>query len=228
MYEIIKNAEQYGLNRVYVNSREFIETIEELRAKQDKMLISELVKETLSKTGYTKALKDENTIEAESRIQNLDEFLTVAMEFEEESADNTLQEFLENMTLTTDLDNMQDEDDCVILMTLHSAKGLEFETVFLVGMEEGIFPGFKSIGEPQELEEERRLFYVGITRAKRFLFLTCAKRRTIFGSTSYNPISRFVKEIPADLLEGYEEAFVSKRDEFEDSGYKWEYAKEVI
>ena len=223
MYEIIKNAEQYGLNRVYANSREFVEVIEELRAKQDKILISELVKETLNKTGYTKALKDENTIEAESRIQNLDEFLTVAMEFEEESADNTLQEFLENMTLTTDLDNMQDEEDCVILMTLHSAKGLEFETVFLVGMEEGIFPGFKSIGEPQELEEERRLFYVGITRAKRFLFLTCAKRRTIFGSTSYNPISRFIKEIPEDLLEGYEEAFAPKKDEFEDSGYKWEY-----
>ena len=223
MYEIIKNAEQYGLNRVYANSREFIETIEELRAKQDKILISELVKETLNKTGYTKALKDENTIEAESRIQNLDEFLTVAMEFEEESADNTLQEFLENMTLTTDLDNMQDEDDSVTLMTLHSAKGLEFETVFLVGMEEGIFPGFKSIGEPQELEEERRLFYVGITRAKRFLFLTCAKRRTIFGSTSYNPISRFVKEIPEDLLDGYEDAFVPKKQEFEDSGYKWEY-----
>ena len=140
MYEIIKNAEQYGLNRVYINSREFIDTIEELREKQDKILISELVKETLNKTGYTKALKDENTVEAESRIQNLDEFLTVAMEFEEESADNTLQEFLENMTLTTDLDNMQDEQDCVILMTLHSAKGLEFETVFLVGMEEGIFP----------------------------------------------------------------------------------------
>ena len=223
MYEIIKNAEQYGLNRVYVNSREFIETIEELRAKQDKILISELVKETLNKTGYTKALKDENTIEAESRIQNLDEFLTVAMEFEEESADNTLQEFLENMTLTTDLDNMQEEEDCVILMTLHSAKGLEFETVFLVGMEEGIFPGFKSIGEPQELEEERRLFYVGITRAKRFLFLTCAKRRTIFGSTSYNPISRFVKEIPEDLLEGYEDAFAPKKENFEDSDYKWSY-----
>lgn len=223
MYEIIKNAEQYGLNRVYVNSREFVETIEELREKQDKILISELVKETLNKTGYTKALKDENTIEAESRIQNLDEFLTVAMEFEEESADNTLQEFLENMTLTTDLDNMQEEDDCVILMTLHSAKGLEFETVFLVGMEEGIFPGYQSIGEPQELEEERRLFYVGITRAKRFLFLTCAKRRTIFGSTSYNPISRFIKEIPEDLLDGYEDAFAPKRQEFEDSGYKWEY-----
>ena len=209
--------------RVYINSREFIETIEDLRARQDKMLISELVKETLSKTGYTKALKDENTIEAESRIQNLDEFLTVAMEFEEESADNTLAEFLENMTLTADIDNMQDEEDCVILMTLHSAKGLEFETVFLVGMEEGIFPGYKSIGEPQELEEERRLFYVGITRAKRFLFLTCAKRRTIFGSTSYNPISRFVKEIPEELLEGYEETISPKKQEFNDSSYKWEY-----
>ena len=208
---------------MYANSREFIDTIEELRAKQDKILISELIKETLNKTGYTKALKNENTIEAESRIQNLDEFLTVAIEFEEESADNTLQEFLENMTLTTDLDNMQDEDDSVLLMTLHSAKGLEFETVFLVGMEEGIFPGFKSIGEPQELEEERRLFYVGITRAKRFLYLTCARRRTIFGSTSYNPVSRFVKEIPEDLLGGYEDTFLNKKSDFEDSDYKWQY-----
>ena len=225
MYDIIKNAAQYDLNRVYVNSREFIQVIDELRAKQDKMLISELVKEVLNKTGYTKALKDENTIEAESRLENLDEFLTVAMEFEEESADNTLQEFLENMTLTTDLDNMQDEEECVLLMTLHSAKGLEFETVFLVGMEEGIFPGYKSIGEPTELEEERRLFYVGITRAKSFLFLTCAKRRTIFGSTSYNPVSRFVKEIPEGLLNGYAEAMNKKEEnnEFSDSEYKWQY-----
>jgi len=223
MYDIIKNSEQYGLNRVYINSREFIDVIEELKSKQDKILISELVKETLNKTGYTKALKDENTIEAESRIQNLDEFLTVAMEFEEESADNTLAEFLENMTLTSDIDNMQDEEDSVTLMTLHSAKGLEFETVFLVGMEEGIFPGFKSIGEQSELEEERRLFYVGITRAKRFLYLTSAKRRTIFGSTSYNPISRFIKEIPEDLLDGFNEEASYKNNNLNDNGYKWEY-----
>ena len=227
MYEVIKNAEQYGLNRVYLNSREFIQTIETLRENSHKMLISELIKETLKNTGYTKALELESTVEAESRIQNLDEFLTVAIEFEEESADNTLQEFLESITLTTDLDNMEDAEDSVTLMTLHSAKGLEFPVVFLVGMEEGIFPGYKSIGEPKELEEERRLFYVGITRAKEYLFLTCAKRRTIFGSTSYNAISRFVKEIPQDLLEGYEDAVEAKRltQNFEDTQINWNYGK---
>ena len=227
MYEIIKNAEQYGLARVYANSREFVELIEELKVKSDKMLISDIIKETLKKSGYTKALELENTVEAESRIQNLDEFLTVAQEFEQESADNTLQEFLEGITLTSDLDNMEDAEDSVTLMTLHSAKGLEFPVVFLVGMEEGIFPGYKSIGEPKELEEERRLFYVGITRAKQFLYLTCAKRRTIFGSTSYNAISRFVKEIPKELLEGYEDALETRTasNDFGDSEFNWNYGR---
>ena len=225
MYEVIKNADKYGLNRVFANTREFISQIEDLRSKKDDIKISDLVKQTLSQTGYTQALKLENTIEAESRLQNLDEFLTVAIEFEDESVDNSLANFLEGITLTTDLDNTDTSEDSVTLMTLHSAKGLEFPVVFLVGMEEGIFPGYKSIGEPQELEEERRLFYVGITRAKEFLHLTCAKRRTIFGSTSYNQISRFVKEIPGDLLDGYDDV-VNKReveDSFGDSKYSWEY-----
>ena len=225
MYEVIKNADKYGLNRVYTNTREFIGQIEDLRTKKDEIKISDLVKQTLKSTGYTQALKLENTIEAESRLQNLDEFLTVAIEFEDESADNTLAEFLEGITLTTDLDNTDTSEDSVTLMTLHSAKGLEFPVVFLVGMEEGIFPGYKSIGEPQELEEERRLFYVGITRAKEFLYLTCAKRRTIFGSTSYNQVSRFVKEIPSDVLDGYDDVVQKKlrEDSFGDSQYKWEY-----
>ena len=226
MYEIIKNADQYGLNRVFANSREFISVMEELRAKKDDLVISELIKQTLNKTGYTKALEDENTIEAENRIENLEEFLTVAMEFEEESADNGLSEFLEGITLSSDIDNMEDTEDTVTLMTLHSAKGLEFPAVFLVGMEEGIFPGYKSISEPKDLEEERRLCYVGITRAKQYLFLTCSKQRTIFGSTSCNPVSRFLKEIPADLLDGYEEAIgdnIKEDNEFGDSKYSWTY-----
>ena len=205
MYEIIKNADSYGLNRVYGNTREFINTIEDLRARKDTMKISELIKATLTQIGYTKALELENTIEAETRIENLDEFLTVAIEFEDESADNSLSEFLEGITLSSDLDGMEETEDSVTLMTLHSAKGLEFPVVFLVGMEEGIFPGYKSIGEPQELEEERRICYVGITRAKQLLHLTCAKQRTIFGSTSCNAVSRFLKEIPASMLDGAEE-----------------------
>ena len=227
MYEIIKDADKYELSRVYAYSREFIEQIEYLREQKDKIKISDLIKETLNKTGYTKALELENSVEAETRIENLEEFLTVAIEFEEQEADNTLAEFLENITLSSDIDGMEDQEDSVTLMTLHSAKGLEFPVVFLVGMEEGIFPGYKSIGEQQALEEERRLFYVGITRAKQYLYLTCAKHRTIFGATSYNQVSRFVQEIPEELLEGYAEMVNSgsNEDEFKDSGYRWSYGK---
>ncbi len=226
MYEIIKRADEYALNRVYLNSREFINIIEELKDKKEKLSISELIKITLKKSGYTKALEQENSIEAENRIANLEEFLTVAIEFEEQFAENSLSEFLEGITLSSDLDNMEQKQESVTLMTLHSAKGLEFPVVFLVGMEEGIFPGHQSMMEPKELEEERRLCYVGITRAKENLFLTCSKQRTIFGSTSYNPISRFLQEIPEELLEGYEEAFgqtSNKQEMFKDSSYTWTY-----
>lgn len=224
MYEVIKDAQQYGLTRVFANSREFVELIEELKIKKEEISISELLTEVLKKSGYTKALELENTIEAETRIQNLEELMTVAIEFEEQEAENTLNEFLEGITLSSDIDNLEDTDEMVTLMTLHSAKGLEFPVVFLVGMEEGIFPGYKSIGEPKELEEERRLFYVGITRAKEYLHLTCAKHRTIFGSTSYNAISRFINEIPEELLDGYQEIKSSKGEEtFNDSNYGWSY-----
>ena len=227
MYEIIKNAEQYGLNRVYLNSREFVDSIEEFIVQKDSMKISELIKVVLKRTGYIKALENENTVEAENRIANLDEFLNVAIEFEEESADNGLSDFLEGITLSSDLDNVEETDETVTLMTLHSAKGLEFPVVFLVGMEEGIFPGYKSIGEQKELEEERRLCYVGVTRAKENLFLTNSRQRTTFGSTTHNPPSRFLQEIPKELLEGYDDAIGgnSKKENniFGESNYSWSY-----
>ena len=227
MYDVIKRADEFGLNRVFLNSRDFINVMEELKTKKDELSISEIMKLTLKKTGYMKALETENTIEAENRIANLDELLTVAIEFEEEFAENSLQEFLEGITLSSDIDNMEEQEESVTLMTLHSAKGLEFPVVFLVGMEEGIFPGYQSMMEPKELEEERRLCYVGITRAKENLFLTCSKQRTVFGSTSYNPVSRFLNEIPEELLEGYQEAFgepdSNKSQMFKDSSYTWTY-----
>ena len=226
MYEVIKNADSYGLNRVFLNSREFINVIEEMKVKKNSVSIEELVKLILKKTGYTKALEEEKTIEAENRIENLEEFLTVVIEFEKEEVENTLQDFLEGMALSSEVDKVDDEEESVTLMTLHSAKGLEFPTVFLIGMEEGIFPGFRSMGEQEELEEERRLCYVGITRAKKNLYLTCSKQRTIFGSTSCNPVSRFLKEIPEELLDGAEEAFGGKKSNpFGDSKFSWNYGK---
>ena len=231
MFEVIKRSAEYGLNRVYANTQEFVATIEELQNKKDSLKISDLIKQTLQKTGYTASLERENTVEAETRIQNLDEFLTMAIEFEDEMAENTLEDFLEGITLSSDIDNLEESDETVTLMTLHSAKGLEFPVVFLVGMEEGIFPGYKTISEPKELEEERRLAYVGITRAKERLFLTCSEQRTIFGSTSHNSPSRFLKEIPTDMLEGAEEAFKAhesswdRENKYSESRLEWKYGR---
>ena len=225
MYDIIKNAAEYGLNRVYTNTREFVQVIDELVLKSGEMTVSELTQNILKNTGYTKALEQENTQEAENRIENLEEFLTVTMEFDEE-AENDLGTFLEGISLTSDIDELEEPEEQVTLMTLHSAKGLEFPVVFLAGMEEGIFPGHKSCDEPNGIEEERRLCYVGITRAKENLFMTCAKSRTIFGSTSYNGISRFLKEVPEDMLS--EESTLSTESGIQgtfdnSSNYEWSY-----
>ena len=140
MYEVIKKADEFGLNKVFANSRDFVNVIEELRASKDEIKISELVKQTLNKTGYTKALELESTTQAETRLENSDEFLTVAIEFEDEAAENNLAEFLESITLTSDVDELEDTDEAVTLMTLHSAKGLEFPVVFLIGMEDRNIP----------------------------------------------------------------------------------------
>ena len=224
MYDVIKKADEFGLNKVFANSREFVQVIDELSAQKDTIKISELVKQVLNKTGYTKALELENSTQAENRLENLEEFLTVAIEFEEEAVENNLAEFLESITLTADVDELEETDEAVTLMTLHSAKGLEFPVVFLVGMEDGIFPSYKSIGEQRELEEERRLCYVGLTRAEQFLYLTYARQRTIFGSTSCNKVSRFIEEIPKELLDGDKET-AKRVYEPKETVYEWEYGE---
>src|SRR4051812_27797245 len=151
-------------------------------------------------------LRAEKSIEAQSRLENIDEFLSVTKAFEANNEDKSLVGFLTDLALVADIDQLdekkQEVQDAVTLMTLHSAKGLEFPVVFLLGLEEGVFPHSRSLMEEAEMEEERRLMYVGVTRAEEQLFITNAQMRTLYGRTSMNPPSRFIKEIPVDLLEG--------------------------
>jgi len=200
MYEIAKNVDKYIATRANASLKEFTNLIDAIREKDLK--ISDLTEELLDKTGYLKALEDEKTDDAEARIENIGQFVNVAVEFENEEAENKLSDFLENLALISDLDSVSEDQDSILLMTFHTAKGLEFPVVFMVGMEEGLFPSYKSISENEEVEEERRLCYVGITRAREHLYLTCAKCRTIFGNTSYSAPSRFVNEIPKNFVDG--------------------------
>ena len=146
-------------------------------------------------------MEKKGTVEDVSRIENIGELKTNIITYMKDTGDETLAGFLDDVALYTDLDSMEKDTDCVTLMTMHSAKGLEFPTVFIVGMEEGIFPGLRSIGEPAEMEEERRLCYVAMTRAQKMLYLTCARQRMLFGRTSSNLPSRFVEEIPPEHID---------------------------
>ena len=172
-------------------------------------------KEVMEKSGMIPALKAEKTVENETRLENLNEFISMIQEAVKEDNAINLDELLEKISLLSDIDNYDEEQDAVTLMTLHSAKGLEFPTVFLMGLEEGIFPGVRSFGDDDEIEEERRLAYVGITRAKKNLFITRAKSRTLFGRTSYNQPSRFLDEIPSDLTEVYRDAASKKAENYQ-------------
>ena len=205
MFSLIQSADSLqGVGRAVGSLQEFSSIICGLKAVQEKLKLSEFISEVLNRTGYLKELENEDTIEARGRIENLKEFISVALEFEKENEDADLGIFLENVSLVADIDTMNESNDAVILMTFHSAKGLEFPVVFMVGMEEGVFPGYRSMNEDSEMEEERRLCYVGITRAREQLFMTGAFSRTLFGSTTYNRMSRFLKEIPQNLIDGLE------------------------
>ena len=204
MFEALQSIDLIGLSpKVTKACVEFRDLIQNYTNMQEYLSVTELVEEVLDKTGYRDMLKAEKTIESQSRLENIDEFLSVTTNFENNNDDKSLVAFLTDLALVADIDQLDDEDvpqSSVTLMTLHSAKGLEFPIVFLLGLEEGVFPHSRSLMEEEEMEEERRLAYVGITRAEEELFLTNASMRTLFGRTSYNKVSRFIEEIPSELL----------------------------
>ena len=180
---------------------QFVLLISDLNEIKDTLPPSELMKKVLELTGYEAELLREKTQENESRLENIYEFIGVAKEFETEEADNTLSDFLDSIALVADVDNLEEGTDAVTLMTMHNAKGLEYPVVFIVGMEEGLFPSKRSLDEAQGVEEERRLCYVAITRAKKELILTNARQRTMYGTTTYTIPSRFTEEIPSEYMD---------------------------
>ncbi|MGG0889917.1 DNA helicase PcrA [Cytobacillus horneckiae] len=216
MFEALESIELIGLSpKITKSASEFRDLVKNYTQMQEYLSVTELVEEILDKSGYREMLKAEKSIEAQSRLENLDEFLSVTKNFEDGSEDKSLVAFLTDLALVADIDKLDDDGekaDAVVLMTLHSAKGLEFPIVFLMGMEEGVFPHSRSLMEEAEMEEERRLAYVGITRAEKELYITNAQMRTLFGRTNMNPPSRFIKEIPEDLIEGVEPASSGRGD----------------
>ncbi|MFA5537064.1 MAG: DNA helicase PcrA [Bacillota bacterium] len=182
----------------------FGEFMLDLKSQVAELAVTELTETLLNRSGYLDELKKENTPEARSRIENLQEFISVTFDYDKYSEEKTLDGFLAQISLVTDLDNLTEETDRVVMMTLHSAKGLEFPVVFLTGMEDGVFPHNRSFLDDGEMEEERRICYVGMTRAEEELFLSRAWQRTLYGNTVYNPPSRFLAEIPEDLVKEME------------------------
>jgi DNA helicase II / ATP-dependent DNA helicase PcrA len=204
IFSVISSAAEIPtLQRAAGKLENFVTLISKFRVLKTTMKVSELIQEIIEQSRMLKELQEEDTIEAEGRIENIKELLSVAVEFEMQNEESSLEDFLATVSLVADVDNLEGEQDNVILMTLHSAKGLEFPVVFMVGLEEGVFPGNRALSSDDEMEEERRLCYVGITRAKEKLYMTNAISRMLFGSTTYNKASRFLKEIPEELLEGF-------------------------
>lgn len=203
-FEALEEAGEIpGLGKAALKIQPFVHLIHEMRLSLADMSMQDLIQAILDKTGYAEDLKNEDTDESEARLENIDEFINKAVTYEEGAEEPNLSGFLEEVALVADIDSVEDGDNRVLLMTLHSAKGLEFPYVYLAGMEDGLFPSYMSIAadDPtEEIEEERRLCYVGITRAMKELTITCARCRMVRGETQYNNVSRFVREIPPELL----------------------------
>lgn len=204
LYDAMEMADEImSLGKTAAKIRPFVQLIRELRKASSELTIAELIQKIVEKIQYVQYLQDNDDESAEDRIANVDELITKAVAYQEMHDEANLTEFLAEVALVADIDKVEDDDNRVLLMTLHSAKGLEFPHVYLAGMEDGLFPGQSAIwtNDQEDIEEERRLAYVGITRAMNDLTLTCARSRMIRGETQYNPVSRFVREIPEELLD---------------------------
>jgi DNA helicase-2/ATP-dependent DNA helicase PcrA len=202
LFAVLRDADHYpDLQRAAVKLRLFVNLIEDFRGAAETLPLDQLYDLVIERTGYLKALQEKNLDENLARIENVKELKSNILSYMENTGDHSLSGFLDEVSLYTDLDNYDQTADSVVMMTMHAAKGLEFPTVFIAGAEEGIFPGIRAIGEVDEMEEERRLCYVAITRAMKKLHICCAQQRMIFGHTTSNKISRFVGEIPSQYIE---------------------------
>lgn len=223
-YDALCVAEQVpGLGKAAAKIRPFVLFIQSMKAKAKLLSVADLLQEVIETTGYVRELEAEGTDEAEARIENIDELISKAVDYAEGEEAPTLNGFLENVALVADIDSFDENSDYVVLMTLHSAKGLEFPNVYLAGLEDGLFPSYKSItsdNSQAEIEEERRLAYVGITRAKKNLTITSARVRMVRGQTQYGKVSRFVREIPPELLSGKIYEPKTKEDPIEQSTFQ--------
>ncbi|MCR5344856.1 MAG: UvrD-helicase domain-containing protein [Lachnospiraceae bacterium] len=205
-YDALKKADVIpGLSAAAKKIKPFVDLIEELRELLKTGNIELTVEKLLEKTGYVDELVIENTDESKARIENIDEFISKVVDYEKNVENPTLSGFLEEVALVAEIDSLDEDADYAVLMTLHGAKGLEFTNVYIAGMEDGLFPSYMSLssGNYDDVEEERRLCYVGITRAKKHLMMTAARARMIRGETQYNPVSRFIKELPKEVMDGY-------------------------
>lgn len=207
MFECLEDEETISMlpTKGQDSVRNMIKVIKDYSNEQDNLKISDIYDGLMVKTGYLKALEDQNTVESEGRIENLLDFKSVIYDYEQEDPEISLFEFMEKIALISDIDNHDRSEDAVTLMTLHSAKGLEFPVVFMPGMEEGLFPGTRAMESPGGMEEERRLCYVGMTRAMRKLYLTAAKARTLYGRYNRMIESKFLKEVDKNLLDGWKD-----------------------
>ncbi len=202
LYEALSVVNESGLSsKVMSEIKKFNLLLENLKTGLNTQKLSEWVRQLMEATGYLKELQSEKTLEAEDRIENLEEFVSVVVDYENSNPEPSLGGFLDQITLASEVDKLADDKGVLPLMTLHLAKGLEFERVFIAGLEEGLFPHSRSFESAEEMDEERRLMYVGMTRAKKQLYLTCAMRRSIFGSEQYHLASRFLEDIPEELME---------------------------